>query len=154
EVEIISGDKDLMQLVSDKVTLYDTMKDVRYDRRRVFEKLQVYPEQVVDFLALMGDSSDNIPGVPGIGKKTAADLLQAFGSIDGVYERLDEIKQKKRREIPETEKEKALLSRRLTEIKCDVDIPLEWDELEYRGPDLPKLQAFLREMEFHNLLRK
>ena len=154
EVEIISGDKDLMQLVSDRVTLFDTMKNVRYNREKVFEKFQVYPEQIVDFLALMGDSSDNIPGVPGIGKKTAADLLGQFGSIDKIYESLDEIKQKKRRETLANEKEKAYLSKSLTQIKLDVDIPMTWEEAAYQGPDKEKLQQFLQEMEFHNLIKK
>src|SRR5690606_37222022 len=84
-VDIITGDKDLMQLVNGRTHLYDTMKDRRVDEAAVFEKFGVAPSQIIDFLALMGDSSDNIPGVSGIGEKTAAELIRAFGSLEGIY---------------------------------------------------------------------
>lgn len=153
-VDIITGDKDLMQLVQDRVTLYDSMRDKRYDRRAVFEKMAVYPEQIVDFLALMGDSSDNIPGVSGVGEKTAADLLTQFGSLDGIYKNLDQIKQEKRRETLKNEKDLAYLSQKLATVHCDVPVKMEWSEMDYRGPHLDLLQDFFQEMEFQGLLKK
>lgn len=153
-VEIISGDKDLMQLVTDHVRLYEPMSDRQYDATAVFEKFQVRPDQIVDYLALMGDSSDNIPGVAGIGKKTAAELLTQFGSLDGIYENLESIKSEKRRETLKQEKDIAYLSKRLTQLDCDMKLPVTWDELHYKGPDLPKLQAFLTEFEFTGLMKR
>jgi DNA polymerase I len=153
-VEIITGDKDLMQLVTDRVTLYDTMKDKRFDPSGVKEKFGVEATQVIDFLGLMGDASDNIPGVTGIGEKTAADLLTQFGSMEGIYQNLDKIKQEKRRETLRTEKEIAFLSRELATVKCDVPIPIDWREFEYQGPKLALLKSFLEEMEFQNLMKR
>ena len=153
-VEIITGDKDLMQLVNDKVTVYDTMKDKRYDPSGVKEKFGVEAHQVVDFLGLMGDASDNIPGVTGVGQKTAADLLTQFGSMEGIYENLDRIKQDKRRETLRTEKEIAYLSRQLATVKCDVPIDFKWSECEYQGPNMEALKAFLEEMDLQNLMKR
>ncbi len=153
-VDIISGDKDLMQLVSDNVTLYDTMNDKRYDAVAVEEKHGVKPEQMVDLLALMGDSSDNIPGVSGIGKKTAAELLQAHGSLDGIYSHLDAITKKKCRETLEQEKDMAYLSKELATLKADVDVKLGWQDLDYKGPNTEGLRSFFQEMEFQNLLKR
>lgn len=154
QVDIITGDKDLMQLVDDKVALYDAMKDKRVDRAAVLERFGVSPEQIVDFLALMGDSSDNIPGVKGIGEKTAAELIQRFGSLDGIYQNLEDIKQEKRRQILKKEKDIALLSRRLVEIRCDVPLLFSWEDLNYSGPDLKRLQEIFQEFEFQNLLKR
>lgn len=153
-VEIITGDKDLMQLVDENITLFDTMKDRRIDIEGVKERFGVAPEQIVDFLALVGDSSDNIPGVSGIGEKTATELIQQFGSLDKMYASLDQIKQAKRRERLETDRETAFLSRELATIKCDVDIAFDWDALVYRGPRHEVLGPFLKEMEFTNLIKK
>lgn len=153
-VEIITGDKDLMQLVTDEVTLYDTMKDKRYDRSSVVEKLGVTPEQVVDLLALMGDSSDNIPGVSGVGEKTATELLKQFGDLDSLYRRLDEIKQPKRRETLAQEKESAYLSRELATVKRDVPVDFSWKDLDYSGPVADKLKALFEKYEFQNLLKR
>lgn len=153
-VEIITCDKDLMQLVTEHITVYDTMKDKRYDLQGVKEKFGVEANQVIDFLGLMGDASDNIPGVSGVGEKTAADLLNQFGSMEGIYKNLDKIKQEKRRETLRAEKEMAFLSRELATVKCDVPISFEWDELNYKGPRLNDLKSFLEEMEFQNLMKR
>lgn len=153
-VEIITGDKDLMQLVNKDITLYDTMKDKRYNIQGVVEKLQVEPEQVIDFLALMGDSSDNIPGVNGIGEKTAAELIKQFGSLESLYQRLDEIKQPKRRETLLKERGIAFLSRDLATVRCNLPLKFQWKELSYDGPIQPKLQHFLEQMEFQNLMKR
>jgi DNA polymerase-1 len=109
QVEIITGDKDLMQLVNKNVTLFDTMKDKRTDENGVVERFGVKPNQITDFLGLMGDASDNIPGVTGIGEKTAAELIKTFGNLEGLFEGLDKIKQPKRRETLLKEKEMAFL---------------------------------------------
>jgi DNA polymerase I len=154
KVEIITGDKDLMQLVDENVTIYDSMKDKRYDVKGVFEKFQVHPHQVVDLLALMGDSSDNIPGVTGIGEKTAAELIGKFGSIDGIYKNIVEIKQQKRRETLEKEKEIAYLSKELATVHCDVPVKFDWPDFDYKGPKREPLQQFLQQMEFQNLLKR
>ncbi|MFM8269879.1 MAG: DNA polymerase I [Pseudomonadota bacterium] len=154
EVDIITGDKDLMQLVNDKVTLYDTMKDRRMDPQGVFEKLGVKPEQVVDFLALMGDASDNIPGVTGIGEKTAAQLISEFGSLEALFDNLDKIKQEKRRETLKNEKKIAFLSQELARVKKDLELEWSWDECRYVGPDLPKLKQLFEQFEFLKLMKR
>ena len=154
QVEIITGDKDLMQLVNRSTTLYDTMKGKRIGAAEVREKFQVDPNQVVDILALMGDSSDNIPGVEGIGPKTAAELIQAYGSLQGIYENLSAIKQEKRRTTLEQQKEKAFLSQELATVRRDVSLEYTWDELNYRGPRREQLQAFFEEMEFQGLIKR
>lgn len=153
-VDIITGDKDLMQLVDDKVTIYDSMKDRRYDAKGVFEKMLVHPNQIVDFLALMGDSSDNIPGVTGVGEKTAQELLREYKSLDGIYENLDKIKQEKRRETLRNEKPTAYLSQKLACVDCNVPVKTKWEEFEYKGPHLDALKEFFEEMEFQNLIKK
>lgn len=153
-VDIITGDKDLMQLVNEKVTLYDSMRDKRYNPQGVVEKMQVKPEQIVDYLALMGDSSDNIPGVTGIGEKTAAELLNQFGSLDGIYENLDKIKQEKRRETLKAEKKTAYLSQELATVHCEVPVKMDWADMDYSGPKLPELKKFFEEMEFQGLMKK
>lgn len=153
-VDIITGDKDLMQLVNENINLFDTMKDRRVDPSAVKERLGVRPDQVIDFLALMGDSSDNIPGVTGIGEKSAAELLCTFDSLDGVYRRLGEIKSEKRRDILVKEKEVAYLSQELATIKCDVPYAYSLPSLKYNGPVLDALKSLFEELEFQNLLKR
>src|SRR4051812_10939404 len=114
------------------------MKDKRIDVAGVKEKFGVSPEQVVDFLGLMGDSSDNIPGVTGIGEKTATELIQQFGSIQGIYDRIDEIKSAKRKETLLKEKNEAFLSRELATVHQEVPMTVDWAALTYRGPNLEK----------------
>ncbi len=154
KVEIITGDKDMMQLVDDDIRIFDTMKDKRYDIEGVKEKFGVLPTQVVDLLALMGDSSDNIPGVTGIGEKTAASLINEFGSLNGIYENLEKIKQDKRRETLKLERDNAFLSQKLATIHNEVPVALDLPSMEYRGPIASKLSVFLKEMDFHGLIKR
>lgn len=154
DVEIITGDKDLMQLVNEHVTIYDSMKDKRYGIHDVKEKFGVMPNQVVDYLALMGDASDNIPGVTGVGDKTAVQLINEFGSLDGIYANLDKIKQEKRRETLRAEKENAYLSQELATVHKEVPIPFSLELMEYKGPVKEKLLSFFKEMEFSGLIKR
>jgi DNA polymerase-1 len=150
---IVSGDKDFFQLVDDSVTVYDPAKDVEYGSEEVLEKFGVAPSQVIEVLGLMGDSSDNVPGVPGIGKKTALDLISRFGSIEGVLENLDEVSGKKRKQSLDENRKTAFLSRDLVTI--DTDAPVEFDdECFARSPlDGERVGDFLREQEFPSLLK-
>jgi DNA polymerase I len=151
---IVSSDKDLMQLVTDKVTMFDTMKDRRIGIAEVIEKFGVPPEKVVEVQALAGDSTDNVPGVPGIGIKTAAQLIVEYGDLETLLKRAGEIKQPKRREALIENAEKARISRQLVLLddKVALDVPL--DELAVHEPDARKLIAFLKAMEFSTLTRR
>src|SRR6187551_2154713 len=151
---IVSSDKDLMQLVTDCVTMYDTMKDRRLGIAEVIEKFGVPPEKVVEVQALAGDSTDNVPGVPGIGIKTAAQLITEYGDLETLLARAGEIKQPKRRESLIENAEKARISRQLVLLddKVKLDVPL--DELAVHEPDARKLIAFLKAMEFSTLTRR
>jgi DNA polymerase-1 len=151
---IVSSDKDLMQLVTDCVTMYDTMKDRRIGIAEVIEKFGVPPEKVVEVQALAGDSTDNVPGVPGIGVKTAAQLIVEYGDLETLLQRAGEIKQPKRREALIENAEKARISRQLVLLddKVKLDVPL--DELAVHEPDARKLIAFLKAMEFSTLTRR
>ncbi|MGJ5196301.1 DNA polymerase I [Bradyrhizobium sp. SZCCHNRI3052] len=151
---IVSSDKDLMQLVNDCVTMYDTMKDRRIGVAEVIEKFGVPPEKVVEVQALAGDSTDNVPGVPGIGIKTAAQLITDYGDLEGLLTRAGEIKQPKRREALIENAEKARISRQLVLLddKVVLDVPL--DDLAVHEPDPRKLIAFLKAMEFTTLTRR
>src|SRR6186997_1360271 len=151
---IVSSDKDLMQLVTDKVVMYDTMKDRRIGIPEVIEKFGVPPEKVVEVQALAGDSTDNVPGVPGIGVKTAAQLIIEYGDLEQLLFRAGEIKQPKRREALIEHAEKARISRQLVLLddKVDLDVPL--DDLAVHEPDARKLIAFLKAMEFSTLTRR
>jgi DNA polymerase-1 len=151
---IVSSDKDLMQLVSDSVTMYDTMKDRRIGIAEVIEKFGVPPAKVVEVQALAGDSTDNVPGVPGIGIKTASQLIVEYGDLESLLARAAEIKQPKRREALLGNAEKARISRQLVLLddKVKLDVPL--DELAVHEPDARKLIAFLKAMEFSTLTRR
>jgi DNA polymerase-1 len=151
---IVSSDKDLMQLVTDCVTMYDTMKDRRLGIAEVIEKFGVPPEKVVEVQALAGDSTDNVPGVPGIGVKTAAQLIVEYGDLETLLLRAGEIKQPKRREALIEHADKARISRQLVLLddKVDLEVPLE--ELAVHEPDARKLIAFLKAMEFSTLTRR
>jgi len=153
-VTIISSDKDLMQLVGDGVEMLDAMKNRRIDREGVFEKFGVYPDRVVDVQALAGDSIDNVPGAPGIGVKTAALLINEFGSLEELLERAGEIKQPKRRETLIEKRAQIELSKKL--VLLDVNTPLDFtlDDLEVRDPDPDRLMSFLTEMEFRTLTKR
>ncbi|MFO1519043.1 MAG: DNA polymerase I [bacterium] len=151
EVIIVTGDKDMMQLVTGHITLLDTMKDRRTNIEGVKERFGVLPEKVIDVLGLAGDASDNIPGVPGIGEKTAISLIQQFGSMEGVYERLSELKGK-RREILEQNKELAFLSRRLVTIDTQVPFEYRFEDFNLSEPDHGRLYEIFKELEFTRLL--
>ena len=154
EVLIISPDKDLMQLVSDHIKIYDAGKDKMIDRAAVKEKFGVKPEQVVDILALMGDAADNIPGVKGVGPKTASELISEFGSLENLYQNLDKIKQKKRKEYLETDHEKAKLSKILARLEENVDFDSDLSNFKVRPIDPQKLINFLEAQNFNSLATK
>ncbi|HEV7323121.1 MAG TPA: DNA polymerase I [Ensifer sp.] len=153
-VTIVSSDKDLMQLVTPNVSMYDSMKDKQISIPEVIEKWGVPPEKMIDLQAMTGDSTDNVPGIPGIGPKTAAQLLEEFGDLDTLLARAGEIKQQKRRENIIANADLARLSRQLVELKTDtpLDVPLE--DLSLEPQDGPKLIAFLKAMEFTTLTRR
>jgi DNA polymerase-1 len=154
DVTVISSDKDLMQLVGPQVSMYDSMKDRQISVPEVIEKWGVPPEKMIDLQALTGDSVDNVPGIPGIGPKTAAQLIEEFGDLDTLLERASEIKQNKRRENIIEFADKARISRELVRLKDDVDVTEKLDELVLNPLDGPKLVAFLKGMEFTSLTRR
>ncbi|MBC7961879.1 MAG: DNA polymerase I [Steroidobacteraceae bacterium] len=153
QVVVVTGDKDLMQIVTERVTLLDTMKDKTSGIAEVFERFGVVPELVPDILGLAGDSSDNIPGVPGIGEKTAIKLLQEFGTLDELLERAGEVKGKNGEKLREF-REQALLSRRLATIECNVPIHVSDDELAAREPDTAALNALFKQFGFTTLIKE
>jgi len=152
KVTVISSDKDLMQLVSDKVRLYDPMKSKVLGEKEVIEKFGVKPNQVVDVQSLAGDSSDNVPGVPGIGIKTASELIKKYKTLDILLKKANEIPQNKRRETLLTNKDKAILSKKLVTLKDDVPVKDELSSFILKEVQKEKLYDFLREMEFNRLL--
>jgi len=154
KVTVISSDKDLMQLVSDKVRLYDPMKSKVLGEKEVVEKFGVKPDQVIDVQSLAGDSSDNIPGVPGIGIKTASELINKYKTLDVLLKKADEIPQNKRRETLLANKDKALLSRQLVTLKDDVPVKDKLSSLLLKEVQKEKLYDFLRKMEFNKLLSR
>ncbi len=148
---ISTGDKDMAQLVGARVTLIDTMKDARYDRAGVVEKFGVPPERIVDYLALIGDSSDNIPGVPGVGPKTAVKWLNEYGSLDAIVARAADIPGKAGESL-RAALANLPLSRQLATIKCDVPLALAPRELTRRPPDEPQLRELYSRLEFKSWL--
>ncbi|NWF37714.1 DNA polymerase I [Mariprofundus sp. NF] len=152
DVTIVSTDKDLMQLVSDKVWMLDTMKRVEYGADEVKEKWGVGPDRIQDLLALAGDSADNIPGVPGIGPKTAVQLLEAYGDLEGVLSHAPEIKQNKRRENLIEFAEDARLSYRLVALDYETPVDVKLDDLAIAGPDRQRLTELFTRLEFRRLL--
>ncbi|MBM3622126.1 MAG: DNA polymerase I [Alphaproteobacteria bacterium] len=154
DVTIVSSDKDLMQLVGDRVSLFDPIKMRRLGHEAVFEKFGVAPEKVVDVQALAGDSTDNVPGVPGIGVKTAAQLITEYGDLDTLLRRAGEIKQPKRRESLQTNAELARISRQLVKLRDDVPVKESADTFDKRSPDAAKLVPWLEQQGFRSLLAK
>ncbi len=154
KVTIVSSDKDLMQLVNDDVQMLDPVKGTPVDREKVIEKFGVPPELVVDAQALIGDSVDNVPGAPGIGVKTAAQLLIEYGNLDAVLERAHEIKQEKRRQTLIDFKDQILLSRELVRLRCDTPDPHPLDDFILKQPEPETLTAFLVAMEFATLAKR
>ena len=153
-VVISTGDKDIAQLVNEHITLINTMNNSTLDRAGVIEKFGIPPELIIDYLALLGDKSDNIPGVPGVGEKTALGLLQGIGGLDDIYARLDEVAglafrgAKTMSPKLEEHRELAYLSYLLATIKTDVEMPLQLDELKNGEPDQAELLSLFRDMEF------
>jgi DNA polymerase-1 len=153
DVTIITGDKDLYQLVTQHITLFDTMKDVLVDEEAVKKKIGVTPDKAIEVFGLMGDSVDNVPGVPGVGDKTAIELIQQFGSIENLYRNLDNVTKKKVRETLLTHKEQAFLSRQLVTIDTCVPLERRWTELHSGAPDTEALRGLYKRLEFTRLLK-
>ena len=151
DVTVISADKDLMQLIRPGVEFYDPMKDKYFTPEDVKEKFGVYPEQVIDVQALAGDSTDNIPGVPGIGLKTAAELVNQFGSLEEVLTRASEIKQNKRRETLLENLDKAKISLQLVTLKPDVPVTHKIEEFICQKPDLQTVLDFISKYGFNSI---
>jgi len=154
DVAIISGDKDLLQLVNDRVRVIDTMKGQTFGVEEVMERYGVRPEQMVEIMGLAGDAVDNIPGVPGIGEKTAIELIKTFGTIENVLAHLDQVPQKKLRHNLEAYAEQARLSRELATLRLDVPLSFELRDFASAHPDLESLRTIFRELEFNKLLRE
>ena len=154
EVVIVSSDKDLMQLIRPGVTMLDPMKQKRIGPDEVIERFGVPPEKVVDVQALAGDSTDNVPGVPGIGVKTAAELINTYGSLDDLLDRAGEITQPKRRENLQNHAEMARISRQLVHLRDDAPLPLPIEEAKGRKPQADLLRPFLEEQGFRRLLAR
>jgi len=151
---IVSSDKDLMQLVSDRVVMFDTMKDRKIGRTEVIEKFGVPPEKVIEVQALIGDSTDNVPGVPGIGVKTAAQLIGEYGDLETLLKRAAEIKQEKRRQALIENADAARLSKKLVTLDDRVKLDVPIGDLAVHEPDYKQLIAFLKAMEFNALTRR
>lgn len=152
-VTVSTSDKDMAQLVNDHVTLVNTMSDTTLDRDGVKAKFDVWPEQIIDYLALVGDSSDNIPGVPRVGAKTAAKWLNQFDTADAIIDSAEEIKGKVGESLRE-HIESLRLSRELATIKQDVDLPIEIDALKPGAPDTDALRELYTRFELRTLMRQ
>jgi len=153
-VTIISSDKDLMQLVNKNTKMYDSMKDKFIGVKEVKEKFGVEPSKIIDVQALAGDRIDNIPGVSGIGVKTAAELINNFNSLENVLAKVNEIKQPKRRQILIDEKDKALISKKLVTLKCNVDIKKKYDSNLFQGINQKTALKFFEKHGFKNLISR
>jgi DNA polymerase I len=154
QVTIISSDKDLMQLICEEVTMYDPLKSKTIEAQQVLEKFGVMPNKLLDVLSLMGDSSDNIPGAHGIGPKTAAELINRFGSLDLLKHHVDEIKQPKRKEAIKNDWDKIEISRKLITLKSDVEIDTPIDQLRIRPINKDTITLFLEQQGFKTLINR
>jgi DNA polymerase-1 len=156
EVLIVSGDKDLLQLVNEKVNVLLTRKGVtdteRYDREAIAERYGLTPEQIIDLKGLMGDASDNIPGIPGVGEKTALKLLQQFPTVEEIVDHVDELPGKKLQEKVETYRDQALLSKKLATIYSEVPLELQLEDLVLSEMDVGRIADFFKKLEFKTLL--
>ena len=153
-VSIVSSDKDLMQLVTDRVNMIDTMKDKKIGPSEVLEKFEVGPERVIDVQSLAGDSVDNVPGVPGIGIKTAALLINEYGDLETLLERAGEIKQNKRRENLIEFADQARISSELVTLRTDTPLPVDLNDMGLTPPEAGMLMGFLKAMEFNTLTQR
>jgi DNA polymerase-1 len=155
EVFVVSNDKDMLQLVTGKVKVLNPVKDnLILDREKVVEVLGVPPEQVIDVMALRGDSIDNIPGAPGIGDKGSVELIQQFGSVEAALDRASEVKGKRYRESLENNRDMVLLSKELVTIHCEVPIELELENMRTQAPDVSACRALFNELEFTTMLKE
>ncbi len=154
EVTIVTSDKDIMQLVGDSVTIYDSMKNVVMEREEVTEKFGINPCLIPDFLALSGDTSDNIPGVPGIGEKTARELVSTFGGLDEIYRRVDEVKKPAVKQKLLENRDRAALSKQLATLRFDVPVDIDLEGMAIRDPDAGELRKIFRDLEFTSLYKE
>lgn len=154
EIYIASGDKDLMQFVDDKIKMLDTMKEKLYGPKEVYEKMGVHPEQIMDYLSLLGDSSDNIPGVRGIGAKGAAKLLEEYKTLDALIENIENISNKRAKTALENNVDMAHLSRELVEIKTDIDLGMKPDDLKFELTAHEDLIEYLDRLNFKTMKTK
>ena len=154
KVVIVSGDKDLLQLINEHVTMWDPMNDRIMDAAAVVEKYDVGPDRLLDCFALIGDSSDNVPGVPGVGPKSAAKLINEFGSLDRLYEEIETLKKSKMKEKLIEHRDNAFLSRDLIRLKMDVQVPRDLDGFRLGTPDTDELKQIYRDLEFTSLLKE
>ena len=152
QVVIVSGDKDMMQLIGPDIRMLDTMKNKWFDIEGVEEKFGVPPDRVIEVMGLMGDSSDHIPGVKGVGPKTATELIRKFGSIEELYERIDEVDKQKLREKLVQDKEMALLSRQLVTINSSMELEFKLEDLKLKPSNITELKKLFSEFEFSSLL--
>lgn len=152
DVVLVSGDKDLMQLIGNDVRMWDPQRDKIYDVDAVREKFGVGPDKLLDLLAMTGDTSDNIPGVPGVGPKTASKLIEQFGSLEGVYEHIDEVSPKGTRDKLAANHDKALLSRDLVRLYDRVPLDTTVADLRVTDPDISRLRELFKELEFKRYL--
>ena len=149
---IVSSDKDLLQLYGENVRIFDPMKNKFLGNEDIKKKFGVKPEKIIDVQALAGDASDNVPGVPGIGIKTAAELINSFGTLEELLKKAETIKQNKRRQTLLENKDKAIISKQLVTLKKDVPVKEKLEDFTLKSIDKNKLYSFLREMEFNRLL--
>ena len=152
DIVIVSGDKDMMQLISPHIYMLDTMKNKKFMDKEVAEKFGVQADKVVEVMGLMGDSSDHIPGVTGVGPKTAAELIRKFGSIESLYKRIDEVEKKNLKEKLERDKENAFMSRELVSIDTEMDLEFNSDLMILGKIDSVKLKKMFEEFEFVSFL--
>ncbi|MCP4691393.1 MAG: DNA polymerase I, partial [Desulfobacterales bacterium] len=150
-VVMVSGDKDFVQLITERTVLWDPMKDKTTDLNAVREKFGVEPRQIIEVMGLSGDSADNVPGVRGVGPKTAITLIKTFGDMDALYERVDEITKKKQHENLVACKELAFLSRRLVTIDTEAPTSFDVESCKYTPPDNARLSELFKELEFRQL---
>jgi 5'-3' exonuclease len=153
-VTLVSGDKDLLQLAGERIVVRDTMKERTWGPAEVHGRYGLPPERIPDLLALMGDSVDNIPGVPGVGEKTARELLLRFGTLEGVLDRTAEVPKPKLREALRAHGNQARLSKRLTSLQTDLAVPWAVGDFARKAPDIPALLRLCRELEFSRLAQQ
>ncbi|ACN98808.1 DNA polymerase I [Sulfurihydrogenibium azorense Az-Fu1] len=154
EVIIVTPDKDMNQLIDQHIKIFNPMKEEIVDTQKVIEKYGVSPQQFIDYLVLVGDSIDNIPGIKGVGPKTAASLLQEFGSIDRILENKDKLKGKLKESFAAVSKEDIQLVRSLVKLHQDIDIPVEIESLKKDKPDLIKLKEIFEKLGFKSLIKE